>query len=116
MIVLLSKNKKLVKQTKKVDNVKLVDNIYECGVFLEIPDIECDLLVLDYKLISGCNYTAFFEWIIEKNLFIRNILIYYEESNNFTEEFHQAIDKLKEEKYPTHIIHIDKLVEAIKLL
>lgn len=117
MIILLSKNKALVKRIKSIENVKLVTNMFDCETFLSIPDMECDLLILDYKLVSEC-YHLFFDWIIENNLFIKNILIYYAEDDaaSFTEDFHLELDKLKEEKYPNALISINKLVDAIKTL
>jgi len=117
MIVLLSKDKSLIKRIKSIENVKLVNNLFECQEFLNIPDMECDLLVLDYKLID-IYYEELFNWIIDKNLFIKAIIIYYTTSNyeDTKQMFYKEEQKLKDANYPTNIVSIDDLMKAMRNL
>jgi hypothetical protein len=117
MIIILSKNKSLIKQLRKVDTISVVSNVFECKTYLETPDMECDILILDLDLVIEC-YDLFFDWIITKNLFIRNILIYYNTTgfDKLTQGFHKKILELKKARYNTSLIDVNKIVEGVKHL
>jgi hypothetical protein len=116
MIILLSKDKELKKQIKKVDNIQHTTNIYDCQTLLSSENMECDILILALDLIKEY-YQIFFTWIIEKNFFIRTILIYYDDKNiKIPSEFYTYLGKLEDARYVNNIVNKDKLIDAIKLL
>ena len=110
MIVLLSIDTALTKQIKKIENVEMATGILDCYAILDEPDMECDILILDAMLVDG----NFFDWIIEKNLFIKKIIIYFR-TNDYA-RFASSVSKLHKAHYSTYLIPTEQLVKAMETL
>jgi hypothetical protein len=113
MIILLSENKSLIREIKKIDSVQIAKDVFDCYTYLTIPDVECDILILDYELIKE-QYELLFTWIIERNLFIRAIVIYCKESLYDDKNLQKKLKELNKAKYANAIINIEILLESIR--
>jgi len=113
MMILLSKNKELIKHLKEdMENLEIVDNILDCQLFLDKQD--CDLLTIDWQLVEP-NIKGFVDWIVKTDPFIKYILFYYTDHSEKTlKENHSIVQSLKKVKYKVNCIHLNNLFQGLK--
>jgi hypothetical protein len=77
MTIFLTKNKQLIKHAQKyIENLILVENLKDCKRYLSIPESEYDMWIIDWETIKNTkNVDILTSFIIEKNPFIKSILI-----------------------------------------
>ena len=116
MIILLSTDVSLVKQLKKIDTLKVTYSLATCQDLLITKDMECNILILDYDIISK-HAIPLWDWIVEQNLFIRHILVYISDWEKQYQEFWENMhSRLDAAKYVNAIISKEKLIKAVESL
>jgi len=122
MFLLLSNNRRILTEVRAhAENVQALAGLEDFKKFFSDKDAECDLLVIDYYEVSPY-YAKLIDYIVEKNVFIRTILILEPNlpldriDGNTYLEFEDYLQKLKVNSYEYNMIKQKKLLEALKNL